>query len=223
VTQRGNGRQDVFRCDEDRRLYLDLYRRYTTRYGVTTWGFCLMSNHVHLLAVPEREDSLARSLGRTHSDYARYFNVRHGSSGHLWESRFFSCPLGGDHTWAALRYVERNPVSASMVSRAEDWRWSSARAHIHDSDPDALLVMDPWRAAFFRDDWRSELDGPADELSARRLREATMCGRPFGDREFVERLEHAVGRRLTPRPVGRPRKHAETAAREELAQLEIGI
>jgi putative transposase len=149
LTQRGNGHRDVFRGDEDRRLYLDLYRKYSARYQVRTWGYCLVSNHVHLVAVPEREDSLAKALGRTHADYARYFNVRHGGSGHLWESRFFSCPLEGDHVWAALRYVERNPVQGGMVREAGHGRWSSTRAHILGADPDGFLAMDAWRDVFW--------------------------------------------------------------------------
>ena len=219
ITQRGNGRQDVFRCDEDRRLYLQLYLEFAARFRLVTWGFCLMSNHVHLLGVPEREESLAKTLGRTHSAYARYFNLRYGKCGHLWEARYFSCPLEGDHVWAALRYVERNPVQAGMVREAGAWRWSSARAHIAGLDPDGFLTMGPWREVYDCETWREQLGGqPRDEVSQRELRGATLCGRPLGSKEFVERLEREMGRRLTPRAPGRPRKED----REAGAQLEIG-
>ncbi len=78
VTQRGNHRETVFRSDEDRRIYLTLLREKSRRYGLRLQGFCLMSNHVHLMAVREREDSLARALGRTHADFARWMHVQQG-------------------------------------------------------------------------------------------------------------------------------------------------
>jgi putative transposase len=88
-----------------------------------------MTNHVHLIAVPEREGSLARTLGCTHSEYALALNHAHGRSGHVWQNRFFSCPLGESHLLSALRYVELNPVRAGLASEPSGWPWSSARAH----------------------------------------------------------------------------------------------
>ncbi|MGA2149323.1 MAG: transposase, partial [Bryobacteraceae bacterium] len=109
VTQRGNGRQDVFFTERDREAYLDALFDYAARYGMRVWGYCLMRNHVHLVVVPEAERSLAQVFGRTHSDYARYANVARRSCGHLWQARFYSCALDQAHVWAALAYVERNP------------------------------------------------------------------------------------------------------------------
>jgi len=122
VTQRGNGRRVVFHSDED----LQLLREYGERYAVRWWGYCLMSNHVHLVAVPMKENALANTLRRAHSDYARYANVKLRTSGHFWQNRYYSCPLDQIHQWTAIAYVERNPVRAGMVSQAEDYAWSSA-------------------------------------------------------------------------------------------------
>jgi putative transposase len=94
ITQRGNGRQSVFDTDQDRLLYLDLLRNYAGRHSLKLGAWCLMSNHVHLVAIPERPDSLRRSLARTHSDYARYLNIKRRSCGHVWQARFYSCPIG---------------------------------------------------------------------------------------------------------------------------------
>jgi putative transposase len=88
-----------------------------------------MTNHVHLVAVPEREHSLGRALRAAHTVYAWYFNTRQQLSGHLWQGRFHSSPMDEDHLSAAVRYAERNPVRAGVVERAEDYRWSSAEAH----------------------------------------------------------------------------------------------
>src|SRR6266478_6143086 len=97
-------------------------------------GWCLMSNHVHLIAVPERADSLAVLLRRVHGRYAQYYNTRWGRTGHLWQNRFFACLLERDHLWTALAYVDRNPLRAGMVRGAADYRWSSAAAHLSGVD-----------------------------------------------------------------------------------------
>jgi len=90
ITQRGNNRQPVFFSSDDRRLYLDLLCHHGARSGARFLGYCLMTNHVHLVAVPEREDSLARALGRVHSEYTLALNRTEGRSGHLWQNRFSS-------------------------------------------------------------------------------------------------------------------------------------
>ena len=126
VTQRGNGRQRVFFDDGDRQLYVDLLREHAGRAGFRVWAYCLMPNHVHLVGLPERERSLADGLGRTHANYARHFNLRTRGCGHVWQARFFSCPLDARHLWRAMAYVERNPVKAGLVDRATAWLHSSA-------------------------------------------------------------------------------------------------
>ena len=126
VTQRGNARQFILANDDERTVYLNLLRKYAELCELSLLGYCLMSNHVHLLVVPRKDDSLARALKQTHGRYASYWNATHRSSGHVWQGRFYSCPLDESHLWLALRYVELNPVRAAMVSRAELWPWSTA-------------------------------------------------------------------------------------------------
>jgi len=127
ATQRGNGRQVTFVSDEDRLVYLDLLAKHRRAFGLEVWAWCQMSNHIHLLAVPAREDSLARTLGRTHAEYAQYWNARRRSCGHVWQARFYSCPVDADAAWVVARYIETNPVRVGMTEAAEQWRWSSAR------------------------------------------------------------------------------------------------
>src|SRR5258708_2652033 len=126
ITQRGNNRQPVFHSPENRRLHLDLLAHQNARCAVRLLGYCLMTNHVHLVAVPEHEDSLARALGRVHSEYALALNRAEGRSGHLWQNRFFSCPLDESHLRAALRYTDLNPVRAGLAEMPSDWPWPSA-------------------------------------------------------------------------------------------------
>jgi putative transposase len=139
VTQRGNGRQNVFFTDRDREVYLNAFFDYASRYRVAVWGYCPMTNHVHFIVVPEREAGLARLFGRTHADYARYANLLYRSRGHFWQARFYSCALEGTHAWKALAYVERNPVRAGMVETAERYQWSSAAPHCREEDEETLV------------------------------------------------------------------------------------
>ena len=93
ITQRGNNRQDVFFVDDDRRVYLEMLQEQAGKYGLELSGYCLMSNHVHLIATPHTEDALAKAIGRTHFRYTQYVNRLHKRSGHLWQGRFYSCAL----------------------------------------------------------------------------------------------------------------------------------
>jgi putative transposase len=130
ITQRGNGRQQVFFDPYDYQLYLDLLRRYAEDAQLRLRAYCLMPNHVHLIAAPARPNSMASALGRTHADYARHFNLKRRSCGHAWQARFFSCPLDAAHLWNAMAYVERNPVRARIVDEAGQYPWSSAGPHL---------------------------------------------------------------------------------------------
>ena len=126
VTQRGNHRADVFRDDADRFHYIRLLHEHATAHDVWLWTYTLMTNHIHLIVVPQSATALSEAFRNAHSIYGRWFNKKYGLSGHLWQGRFYSCVLSESHLWAAVRYVERNPVRAGIVDRAEDYRWSSA-------------------------------------------------------------------------------------------------
>ena len=129
VTQRGNGRRFILDCDADRAVYLKLLQENMDVYGVALIGYCLMSNHVHLIAIPTKADGLAEALKQIHGRYACYWNVAHQSSGHVWQGRYYSCPLDQTHLWEALRYTELNPLRARLISEPELWPWSSAAIH----------------------------------------------------------------------------------------------
>jgi putative transposase len=137
ITQRGNRKQQIFFGDADRRAYLELLRDRCTKTDVKCLAWCLMDNHVHLILVPPEADSLRAVLAPLHTRYAARINQREGWSGHLFEGRYWSYPMDDAHLMHAVRYVERNPVSAMLVRQAEDWRWSSARAHVS-GDTDGL-------------------------------------------------------------------------------------
>ena len=154
ITQRGNNRQDVFFVDDDRRVYLSILKEQSEKFGLDILGWCLMTNHIHLIGRPAGPESMAKALGRTHFRYTQYINTFHRRSGHLWQNRFFSCPLGRGHFWQALRYVEQNPVRPKMVRRAWQYPWSSAKAHVENSSDDALLNIAYWKQISSVADWR---------------------------------------------------------------------
>jgi len=104
-------------------------KKCAAQHGLSVWAYCLTTNHVHLVAVPGHAASFGCGLRDTHTVYAMYFNSRTAYSGHVWQGRFYSCPLNEPHLWAAVRYVKRNPVAAGIVERAEAYRWSSAGTH----------------------------------------------------------------------------------------------
>jgi len=206
VTQRGNARQVILAEDADRRTYLALLQDYSELYELSLLGYCLMSNHVHLIAVPHRPEALAQSLKHAHGRYAAYWNARQSSSGHVWQGRFYSCPLDESHLWAALRYVELNPVRAGMVQTAADWGWSSAAAHCGVASPEPVLAMEGWRKRWTATEWTQFLAEAESAEMVRALRHSTHTGRPLGTPEFLSALETLTSRPLARRKGGRPRK-----------------
>lgn len=195
ITQRGVNRCETFSGDEDRETYLRLLKQNLGDTGVSVLAWCLMSNHAHLVAVPAREDSLSVLFRRVHGRYAQYYNARTGRMGHLWQNRFFGCPLGHDHLWAALAYVERNPVRAGIVERAADYPWSSAVSHLTGHDEWAILDMEWWDREH-PVDWEQMLNMASPESDAM-LRRCTHSGRPFGDERFVKEIGERFGRHWT--------------------------
>ena len=211
VTQRGNRRQPVFFEEADYAAYVDLVSTACRERGVQCLAWCLMPNHVHLILVPSDPDGLRGALGEAHRRYSRRINFAHGWSGYLWQGRFASYPMDDAHLFAAIRYVENNPVAAKIVDEADDWRWSSARAHLRgvkDGFTDTAAL------AGIRRNWRAMLRhgaeaGDANVVAVAAIEAAMRTGRPLGDEAFVEQLEAASGRALKRRRPGpKPRRES---------------
>jgi len=216
VTQRGNARQFILTSDAERLIYLDLRRQAVQVYSLSVIGYCLMSNHVHLVVIPRKTEAMAKALKQAHGRYAAYWNGAHASSGHVWQGRFYSCPLDSGHLWEALRYAELNPVRAGLVAQAERWKWSSAAAHCDAGEPDELLEMKPWREQWSAASWRRFLSAGETESALAAIRQCTHTGRPLGTSEFVKTLEQSTHRQLAPRKGGRPAKSTADTRQETL-------
>jgi putative transposase len=200
VTQRGNGRAAIFFEPGDESAYLRLLAERCRKAGVEIWAYCLMPNHVHLIATPKNEAGLARAIGEAHRRYTTFINARAGRTGHLFQGRFASVVMDEDHLRTAARYVCLNPVRARLAARAEDWPWSSARAHLGDkTDP----LVSPRPLAERIDDFAALFATDADDPAFAAIRAVETTGRPLGAADFVKALERRLGRPLAPRKPGR--------------------
>jgi putative transposase len=208
ITQRGNARRFILQQDADRKVYLDLLRQGVELYGIELIGYCLMSNHVHLVAIPNKANVLGMALKDAHGRYASYWNATHSSSGHVWQGRYYSCPLDASRLWEALRYTELNPVRASMVAKAEGWGWSSAGAHCGTAAADSWLGMGLWRGRWSGASWREYLEAGETQATLAAIRHNTHTGRPLGSADFMRALEKQTRRRLALQKRG-PKREAE--------------
>jgi putative transposase len=195
---------EVFLDDEDRKTYLRFLAKYGGKHGVEILAYCLMSNHIHMVAVPSEIGSLSRTLADTHMRYAQHFNWKYSQTGHLWQGRFFSCVMDDQHTLATARYVERNPVRAGLVGRAWDYKWSSAAAHTGASDDTLLSSRWPSKRELMQ--WSELLTEAEDGIKLEGIRLNTRTGRPLGTEGFLDNIEGLLGKMVRPRKSGRPRK-----------------
>jgi len=200
ITQRGNRRQQTFFRDDDYHEYLSLMAASCRKNGVDVWAYCLMPNHVHMIAVPHQEESLRSALGEAHRRYTRMINFRHEWRGHLWQERFASFPMDGTYLLATARYVELNPVRGHLVNDPARYRWSSCAAHLQGTDDELVRVEPLWQLV---GDWGTFLSSELEESKRNLLRQHERTGRPLGDERFTAKIERLVDRivhRQTPCP-----------------------
>jgi len=205
VTQRGNRRQQTFFSDDDYRVYLALMAEWCGKYNVTIWAYCLMPNHIHLIAVPETKDGLNLAIGEAHRRYTRRVNFREDWRGHLWQGRFSSFILDEHYLLACAKYIELNPVRAGLVKRPEKWLWSSTCAHITGKE-DVLVRAEPL-CGLVHKPWKDFLAMDVPEPDIELMRKHERTGRPLGDELFIEKLERLLDRRLRPEKPGPKKKY----------------
>ncbi len=194
----------VFFSKSDREEYLELMAISAERFGLEFWAWCLMKNHVHLLVVPKRAESLAKGIGDAHRRYTRMVNFRQGARGHLFQERFHSYVVQQDsHAVAVGRYIELNPVKARAAKSAAEYRWSSAAFNAGKSRSD-VLVGKP-KLGEITGPWCSVLKDGQDELERIRIELHMNTGRPLGSDRWVKGIERRLDRRLRAMPIGWPK------------------
>jgi len=155
-----------------------------------------MDNHVHLIVVPEDVESLRRAIGEAHKKYTYMINTRNKWKGHLWQGRFISYPMDETYLYRCMRYIERNPVRAGLVSCPEEFRWSSARAHVLNIED---KVLSPIPLAYRVEDWKRYLEESECEHDLKTFRQSNRSGLPLGNETFIKRLEAELGISLSRR------------------------
>ncbi len=198
VTQRGNRRQPVFFSDDDYRAYIDILGIALRKHDTRCLAWCLMPNHVHLMLVPSGPDGLRGTVSSAHTAYAQRINRQQNISGHLFQGRFASYPMDDAHMMVAARYIELNPVKAGLTRTAEDWAWSSAKAHIG-GQADAITDLAPL-SRHIRN-WRAMLVGGLEAADA--VEAALRSGQPLASPKWMDERGIKPSERLRGRP---PRK-----------------
>jgi putative transposase len=205
VTQRGNYRQCVFEDEEDFVRYKLWLQEYSQKHGLKIWAYCLMSNHVHFVCVPLKDDSLSRTFHTLHMRYSQYFHHKKRLTGHLWQGRFFSCALDNEHVYAAVKYVENNPVRAKVADSPDSYTWSSTLGHIlRIKDP---ILSNDSNIGIEAKDWLMFLENDTDNEAIKDIKKNSLTGRPCGDDHFILSIEGILGReKLKAGKCGRPKK-----------------
>jgi len=208
ITQRGVRSMDIFHSDQDRELYLQFVKEEALKCEIDILAWCLMTNHVHFIAVPHSETALARGFGEAHKRYTRMKNFCDDVRGYLFQGRFGSCVLDERHLLAAVRYVENNPVVAGMVGRAWEYKWSSAAYHVGDVNNDVLVQSSNLYGLV--KDWRKYLNEQLSENDdVHNVRRSTRTGRPAGDCEFEKKIGTLTGRMLQRKKPGPKKKQRD--------------
>jgi putative transposase len=194
--------------DEDKTTYLSLLKDYCEKWTVEIWAYCLMTNHLHILAVPTDEGSLSRCIGRTNLLYTQHVNRKYTRSGRLWQNRFFSTTVDTEsYLWAVARYIEQNPVKSTIVTRPEDYPWSSCRVNIS-GQGGGLVTGKGWLDEKDRGAYKIFLM-QQDPVMDQKIRTNTSTGRPLGSEGFIAGLENKLCRKILTGKAGRPRKPKE--------------
>lgn len=205
IVQRGNNRERVFLSEVDKEKYLSLLKNYSVKWDAPILAYCLMSNHVHILARPLKDESLFKMMQGVTLCFTQHVNRKYKRTGRLWESRYHSCIVDKErHLWAVARYIEQNPVRAKITKKAEDYQYSSAKAHLCGSN-DGILGETLFEAGQ-RNDYIEFMRASIKKEELEVIRNRTKSGCPIGSENFILKIERKLDRIFTAKPRGRPRK-----------------
>jgi putative transposase len=210
VLNRGNGRRQVFHQEGDYHAFLKALGHACVEVTLPVLGFCLMPNHFHLVVLPHQDGDLSRWMHWLQNTHVRRYHQHYHSSGHLWQGRFRAFPIEADeHLLTVLRYVERNPVRAHLVARAEHWLWSSARCWQPGERRPSWLEVGPVPRP---EPWLEWVHQPVTAAEVEALRRCVHRGAPFGSLGWVKGTAQRLGLESSLRPRGRPKKEAPDAS-----------
>ncbi len=212
IIHRGNNRQEIFYHDIDYSFLIKTIQEAKKEFNCLIYGYCFMSNHIHIIVQPSDMVSLSRMLKLVAGRYARYINKTYKRTGILWEGRFKSSPIEQEkYLLGCIRYIEMNPVKAKVAKDPKEYRWSSyAKRALGEDDP--ILDLDPYylelgktpeeRAEAYREWFKESI--PEDELN--HIRKGIRSSIPIGSKDFINQLSQILGRNIVFRPRGRQRR-----------------
>ncbi|NOY16646.1 MAG: transposase [Gammaproteobacteria bacterium] len=211
IVQRGNNRKACFVEPENYRFYLQLWQELSLRYRAGVHAYCLMTNHIHFLATPETETSLSNVMKVVGSRYAQYFNKKYHRTGTLWEGRHKSSLVESErYLLTCMRYIELNPVRASMVNKPEEYSWSSYGANgcgdeswLVPHDDYLRIDRDPGKRCYR---YRELFKDRVNQKDLHLIRKATHYCQPVGDDRFRKSIEKKYNIKLGQMSRGRPAK-----------------
>lgn len=208
ITQRGNNKQLIFRTLEDGYLYIKLLKKHLQDENCRLNAYCLMPNHIHLLLIPEQNNSLSKAMHKISLSYTRYINKKYDRTGRLWESRFFSSTIDREtYLWAVCRYIEQNPLRAGLTDNPFEYRWSSAKINAGLVEPGFLKPV--WEEYLDNPEYSHLLIKPLKKETIEKIRKNTSKGTPLGSKEFLNKMSTKFGKKVIPRPRGNPRKKSK--------------
>jgi putative transposase len=203
---RGNAKTKLFKKADDYHAFERILAEAQTRYPCQILAYQLMSNHWHLVLKPTEDGGMSNFLRWVTLTHTQRHHAHHGTSGqgHLYQGRFKSFPIQSDeHFFVVARYVERNAVRASLVDRAQDWRWGSLYRWLAQPEPDPKLLS-PWPLPRLPN-WVNRVNEPLSEKEIAAVRWSLKRGSPFGDETWVKSAARRLDLESTLRPRGRPR------------------
>jgi len=221
VIQRGNNRCPIFIADEDYGCFRHYLARACDLHGCHIHAYILITNHIHLLITPDKEDSISQTMQSIGRRYVQYFNHTYQRTGTLWEGRYKATLIDTEaYLLTCSRYIELNPVRANMVAHPADYRWSSFRANAY-GEPDPLITAHAVYLAQHHDlderqkHYQSLFAGQIDSKDIQTIRNAAQLSMPVGSDQFKTQIETALGYAIGHTKRGRPRIKEESALYSE--------
>src|SRR5687767_12329283 len=218
LIQRGNNRTACFFCDEDYSLYVHQLKELCHKFGCAVHAYVLMTNHVHLLLTPAREDGVSLLMKHLGQRYLQYVNRTYRRSGTLWEGRFRSSIVQQQgYLLRCHRYIELNPVRAGMVQHPRDYGWSSYCSN-GEGRPSQLLTPHEEYTGLGRTEserltaYRALFSTELGEHDMKEIRLAANGGFALGNERFKSEISAILGRRVERGISGRPKRNSERSS-----------
>lgn len=199
MLQRGDHKQQVFFEEDDYQAYIDMLAPLCSETNIRIWAYLMMPNHVHLVLATDTPVELRKTIGRANCLYRRRINFRKGLDQRLWQDQMLIFSLRKDEQLltAAARYIELEPVGEGLAAAAEDYPWSSARAHLAGRD-DGLVAVEPLLSLV--PDWEKFLLEGGTCAFAKRFRSQERKVGMFQRLHFAKIISRMTGRRSSFRP-----------------------